>query len=172
MPQNVEALRPRMKAQPLPARTETRVPQANAVHNQVETLAQELNAQVAPPLSPVEEMILGEAQAPMIDEPLPPIPVSIRPTQTMRPAPEPEAPRRGIGRFFGRGEKKPEPQRVEPAQSPRAAAAPRATAQVMTRSTQDPQRAAQTPQTADDLFAGHKKDDQFEIPAFLRRQTN
>jgi len=25
---------------------------------------------------------------------------------------------------------------------------------------------------ADDLFPEHKKDEQFEIPAFLRRQTN
>ncbi|MGD0864414.1 MAG: cell division protein FtsZ [Rhizomicrobium sp.] len=177
MPQNVEALRPRMKAQPLPPRTETRAPQANAVRAQVENLAQELNAQVAPPLSPVEEMILGEAAAPIIEEPLPPIPVSIRPTQPMRPAaqpaPEPEeAPRRGIGRFFGRGEKKPEPQRVEPA--PRPASAPRASAQVMTRSAApEPQRTGQASQSvAEDLFPDHKKDDQFEIPAFLRRQTN
>jgi len=178
MPQNVEPLRPRMKAQPLPARTETRAPQANAVRAQVESIAQEMNAQVAPPLSPVEEMILGEAEAPIIEDELPPIPASIRPAQPMRPAPQPEpeeAPRRGgIGRFFGRGEKKSEPQRVEPVQVPRTANTPRATAQVMTRSAaQEQQRTAQTPQNvADDLFPDHKKDDQFEIPAFLRRQTN
>ena len=180
MPQNVEPLRPRMKAQPLPARTEPRAqPQpANAVRSQMESIAQELNAQMEPPRSAVEEMILGEAEAPIIEEELPPIPASIRPTQPMRPASQPvaeEAPRRGgIGRFFSRAEKKPEPQRVEPAPAPRAAAAaPRATAQVMTRTTQDPPRPAQTPQNvADDLFPDHKKDDQFEIPAFLRRQTN
>jgi cell division protein FtsZ len=177
MPQNVEPLRPRMKAQPLPARSETRAQPANAVRTQMESIAQELNAQLEPPRSQVEEMILGEAEAPVIEDELPPIPASIRPTQSMRPVPQPEpeeAPRRGgIGRFFGRGEKKPEPQRVEPAPAPRAAAAPRATAQVMTRGTQEPPRTAQTPQSvADDLFPDHKKDDQFEIPAFLRRQTN
>jgi cell division protein FtsZ len=45
---------------------------------------------------------------------------------------------------------------------------------VMTRNAaQEPQRTTQTPQSvADDLFPDHKKDDQFEIPAFLRRQTN
>ena len=178
MPQNVESLRPRMKAQPLPARTETRAQPVNAVRSQMESIAQELNAQMEPPRSPVEEMILGEAEAPMIEEELPPIPASIRPTQPMRPAPQPvaeEAPRRGgIGRFFSRAEKKPEPQRVEPASAQRPAAAPRATAHVMTRgAAQEPQRTAQTPQSvADDLFPEHKKDDQFEIPAFLRRQTN
>jgi len=178
MPQNVESLRPRMKAQPLPARTETRAQPVNAVRSQMESIAQELNAQMEPPRSPVEEMILGEAEAPMIEEELPPIPASIRPTQPMRPAPQPvaeEAPRRGgIGRFFSRAEKKPEPQRVEPASAQRPAAAPRAAAHVMTRgAAQEPQRTAQTPQSvADDLFPEHKKDDQFEIPAFLRRQTN
>jgi cell division protein FtsZ len=177
MPQNVEPLRPRMKAQPLPPRSETRAQPANAVRTQMESIAQELNAQMEPPRSQVEEMILGEAEAPVIEDELPPIPASIRPTQSMRPVPQPEpeeAPRRGgIGRFFGRGEKKPEPQRVEPAPAPRVAAAPRATAQLMTRGTQDPPRTAQTPQSvADDLFPDHKKDDQFEIPAFLRRQTN
>jgi cell division protein FtsZ len=181
MPQNVEPLRPRMKAPPLPPRTETRAASVNHVRTQMESIAQEMNAQAATPLSPVEEMILGEAEAPVIEDELPPIPASIRPAQPMRPAvqnapqPEPEeAPRRGgIGRFFGRGEKKPEPQRVEPAPAPRPTAAPRATAQVMTRGTQEPPRTAQTPQNvADDLFPDHKKDDQFEIPAFLRRQTN
>ena len=167
-----------MKAQPLPPRSETRAQPVNHVRTQMESIAQELNAQVAPPLSATDRMILGEAEAPAIEDEMPPIPVSIRPTQPMRPAtqpaPEPEeAPRRGIGRFFGRGEKKPEPQRVEPAAAPRQAAAPRATAQVMTRGTQEPPRTAQTPQSvADDLFPDHKKDDQFEIPAFLRRQTN
>ena len=50
---------------------------------------------------------------------------------------------------------------------------PRATAQVM-----PPQPAPQLqPQdlprnNADDLFPDHKRDEQFEIPAFLRRQSN
>ncbi len=49
-------------------------------------------------------------------------------------------------------------------------AAPRATSQVM------PPRPApqQAPAagSAEDLFPEHQRDDQFEIPAFLRRQTN
>ena len=32
--------------------------------------------------------------------------------------------------------------------------------------------AVTAPAPADDLFPEHKKDEQFEIPAFLRRQTN
>jgi cell division protein FtsZ len=42
----------------------------------------------------------------------------------------------------------------------------------MTRNTgMDTQQASQQG-GAEDLFPDHKKDDQFEIPAFLRRQSN
>jgi hypothetical protein len=37
---------------------------------------------------------------------------------------------------------------------------------------QDPQRNPAPQQNAEDLFPEHKKEDQFEIPAFLRRQQN
>jgi hypothetical protein len=47
--------------------------------------------------------------------------------------------------------------------------APRATTQVLNRNTADTSRATQQ---ASDLFEDQKKDDQFEIPAFLRRQQN
>jgi hypothetical protein len=49
-------------------------------------------------------------------------------------------------------------------------AQPRATSQVIARIQPEPARPATVP--ADDLFPEHKKDEQFEIPAFLRRQTN
>ena len=71
--------------------------------------------------------------------------------------------------FFGR--KKPSPDlRAEPRPEPRTAAAgaPRATAQTMP---PIPQPAADR-NNADDLFPDHKRDEQFEIPAFLRRQSN
>jgi hypothetical protein len=79
--------------------------------------------------------------------------------------PQAEEPRKGVFGFLGRKEKKAEPVRMEPAsrQAPQ-----RATAQVIARPS-DAQRPADT---AEDLFPDQKKDDQFEIPAFLRRQTN
>jgi hypothetical protein len=71
--------------------------------------------------------------------------------------------------LFGR-KPKAEP-RLEPVASPRPAAQ-RATSQVMSRATTpaDPPRAAGPKR--DDLFPEQKRDDQFDIPAFLRRQQN
>ena len=72
--------------------------------------------------------------------------------------------------FFGR--KKAPDLRTEPAPEPRAPmmerGAPRATAQPM-----PPMPQVDAPRNnADDLFPDHKRDEQFEIPAFLRRQSN
>ncbi len=54
--------------------------------------------------------------------------------------------------------------------------ASRANAQVIARAPQAEQMRQQPQQQAqpqyDDLFPDHKRDEQFEIPAFLRRQTN
>jgi hypothetical protein len=48
---------------------------------------------------------------------------------------------------------------------------PRANAQPIARTQPEPQRAV--PQNgAQDLFGDQKQDEQFEIPAFLRRQMN
>jgi hypothetical protein len=47
--------------------------------------------------------------------------------------------------------------------------APRATAQPMPPL---PQASDAARNSADDLFPDHKRDEQFEIPAFLRRQSN
>jgi cell division protein FtsZ len=122
------------------------------------------------PISAMEADILAGTDQPIIGEDdIPPMPAVARAPQ-MRPQPEPEPVEEKRYRFgfLGRREKKPEA-RVEP-QSARTAAAPRASAQALAR-TSEPQRPA--PQgNADDLFPDHKKDDQFEIPAFLRRQTN
>ena len=63
--------------------------------------------------------------------------------------------------------------RAEPQMSAAQLTDSRATVQVMTRNAPPQQRATAAPQAnADDLFPDFKKEDQFEIPAFLRRQTN
>jgi cell division protein FtsZ len=176
LPPNVEKLRDRMKQsltlapstkpEPKPVATPAA---ANPVRAQVETLSQEFSARPmqAETVSVDESLILGKEEDPVIEEEeaVRPIPVAIRPVPLK--APEAEQPKRRFGLF--RREAKPEP-RVEPA--PRIAAAqPRATAQVLNRAAPEPQRAA--PQkVAEDLFQDQKKDDQFEIPAFLRRQQN
>ena len=172
MPQNVEPLRPFKKAGPLPTRAEVRAaemrPAASPVHHQVESLTHELNARTQLPVQP-DPLVLDDLEAPMIEEEPLPMPVTVR-AAPLRPLPEPEeAPKRRFG-FLGRREKKPEPPRAEPVSAPRTA--PRATAQVIARptGTELPRTSAQG--SGDDLFPDHKKDDQFEIPAFLRRQTN
>jgi cell division protein FtsZ len=172
MPKNVEPLRPYLKPltrMPEP-RPEPRPAVAasvdNQVHRQVKALADELGAVQ----TPVEAMILGGEEAPRVvrigEDDIPPIPASIRPTrEPMRAAPEPE--RRSWG-LFGR-KPKPEP-RQEPVASSRPAAQ-RATSQVMSRTAPaDPSRTAGS--KPDDLFPEQKRDDQFDIPAFLRRQQN
>ena len=173
MPKNVEPLRPRSKPAPVPASPP--MPHVSPVHRQVQALASEINTPVNAPapvvVSAVETMILGGAESPIVEDDLPVMPVSVRPAPT-RPAPQPEPleeKRRRFG-FLGRKEKRPEP-RLEPQPvASRAPAPQRATAQVIQRGV-EPQRQLQQ-NTAEDLFPDHKKDDQFEIPAFLRRQTN
>ena len=170
MPKNVEPLRPHIKPvrmpepEPRPAMAAPIV--VNPVHDQVKALADELGAMQ----TPVEAMILGGEEAPQVpieEEDIPPMPNSIRPTrEPMREAAQPE--RRGWGLF---GRKPKEEPRMEPAASSRPAPQ-RATSQVMSRAAApaDPLRA--TGPKPDDLFPEHKRDEQFEIPAFLRRQQN
>jgi cell division protein FtsZ len=94
------------------------------------------------------------------------------PTPPMRPAAGQEEPRRRFGLFGMRRDKKHEAIRTEPQISATHPVESRATVQVMARNA-PPQRATNAPQAnADDLFPDFKKEDQFEIPAFLRRQTN
>jgi cell division protein FtsZ len=170
-------------------------PVPNPVHRQHETLANELDAKLArpavaaPAMSAAEEMILGGAEAPAIaeEDDIPPMPASLggpSPAQqraVQRPSisetarvtqPQPAPKKRSW--FLGRAPKD-EP-RIEPApQRPAAtASAPRAMVQPLAPKPAAQPEAQQRPQPtlADDLFPDHKRDEQFEIPAFLRRQSN
>ncbi|MEI9988817.1 MAG: cell division protein FtsZ [Rhizomicrobium sp.] len=170
-----EPARPESKVEPL--RPAVAMGVTNAVHRQHEALADELGAQMPARVpSPAEEMILGGADAPVVaeDDDIPPMPAALRniappiqrvePMRPAQPAPKTEE-RRGWG-FLGRAKKKDEP-RIEPVQQ---RPAPRATAQPIAR---PPAAEPPKPSTlADDLFPDHKRDEQFEIPAFLRRQSN
>jgi len=191
-PQNVAHIRPFQK-QPViqpkpiePARPAAMA--ANPVHARVQTIANELRAtppapamemRAPEPISPMESEIFGDAEQPAAaastryvigEDDIPPMPEGIRPqparVEQRRAAPEPEQPKRRFGLFGSRKEKAPDV-RQEP---PRAASTPRATVQVMGRNEQVRPQAPQS--NPDDLFPESKKDDQFEIPAFLRRQQN
>ncbi len=177
MPRNVEPLRPKLKPVTLQEPKAEPLPQplpVNQVIRQQEALAAEMNAAPihAAPISPVEDYILGGADAPQIieDEPLPSIVRPQQPARMQQPAPQPEQERRG---WFLRKRPKEEP-RMEPAPAPlqRATVPPRANAQVMTRPQSLVEQPRQPQQAGDDLFPDHKRDEQFEIPAFLRRQSN
>ncbi|HEY4943610.1 MAG TPA: cell division protein FtsZ [Rhizomicrobium sp.] len=181
MPDKVQPLRQHIK--PLALKVEPPKPEprpepqrasgyTNAVHRQHETIADELGAQMpARTESPAEAMILGGEDAPAIYEDVSVLSPVIRAAPVQRseplrvPAPQPEPERRFLG-LFGR-KKKDEP-RMEPIQQ---RPAPRATAQPMARPPAEAPRPAAT-NLADDLFPEHKRDEQFEIPAFLRRQSN
>jgi len=163
MPTNVEPLRPRKTG--LPGRPEIKIAEAprpvtNAVHSQVDALTHEMGVKMTAEPEPVE---LGIAAAPAFEEPQVTRVASLR-EAPLRPEPEPE--RRSRFGLFGRREKRPEPQRVDP--TPQQRQQPR----VMTRSAATDGQRSVAQGTADDLFPDHKKDDQFEIPAFLRRAPN
>ena len=175
--EKVQPLRPHLKS--LPLKTEPKIePRAeprpatatNAVHRQHEALADELGAHMPPrEQSPVEAMILGGDEAPQVEEEIVPVPTPVRAVAASRPetlrAPEP-APE--PGRFFGLfGRKKKDEPRMEPVTRP----TPRQAVQPTPRQA-PPAESARPQNPADDLFPDHKRDEQFEIPAFLRRQTN
>jgi cell division protein FtsZ len=169
MPRNVEPLRPHLKPVRVEPKVEPPPPPANVVLRQQEALAAEIGGapQAAHSVSPAESYILGNEEEPAAAEAPAPTVVRVQPARQQAPAPEPE--RRGWGGFLGR-KKIREESRVEP-QALRAQPQPRASAQVMARTAQQAEGArAQAP--ADDLFPDHKRDEQFEIPAFLRRQTS
>ncbi len=158
---------------PQPAPQPQYQPAPNPVHATMDALAQEMGAEK----SPAEDYILGGADAPEVVQEQVPMAAKYPATEIRRPLEQqPLAPQRaeaekkaGWG-FFGR--KKPAPDmRAEPAPEPRMTApAPRATAQVVQQQPAQPQDAPRA--NADDLFPDHKRDEQFEIPAFLRRQSN
>jgi hypothetical protein len=139
----------------------------------MEALANQMSAEK----SAAEDYILGGADAPEVAPHIEPAPVRYPATESYRSveqqplAPRAEKKSSGWG-FFGR-KKTSSDLRAEPLPEPRAAmaerAAPRATAQPMPPM---PQAGDAPRNNADDLFPDHKRDEQFEIPAFLRRQSN
>jgi cell division protein FtsZ len=143
---------------------------SNPVRMQVDTLAQEFSARPMPVQSAAtsvdESLILGNMEEPLVEvEPFAapqPIPIPARAMAPMRHAQEAEQPKKLFGIF--RREAKAEP-RMEPA-TRQMEPAPRAATQVLNRAEQP------RTQQREDLFDGQKKDEQFEIPAFLRRQQN
>jgi cell division protein FtsZ len=179
MPEMVRTLNPLLNIRqpvrvpqpaPVPAAPQ---PVANPVHASVEALANQMGADK---LNPAEDYILGGSDAPEIaPEPMPAAgryaaTESYRPLEQQPLAHRAEKKSSGWG-FFGRKKAAPD-LRVEPAQEPRAAverAVPRASAQPLPPM---PQAQEAPRNSADDLFPDHKRDEQFEIPAFLRRQSN
>ena len=141
---------------------------ANPVARQVEQLANELNAKPAPNAD--EDYILGGADAPEI-----PASAAYTATETRRStaemplAPKAEPEKKGWG-FFGR-KKTSHDLRNEP----RPAAArpePTPTVNIPVPAGSPSDSVANAPPSGDELFPEHNRDEQFEIPAFLRRQSN
>jgi cell division protein FtsZ len=181
IPEKVQPLRPHIKPvaiKPEPRIEPVRPAVANVVHRQHEAIADELGAQMPQvrAVSATEAMILGGAETPIVDD-LPPMP-ALSPAQQLaaRAVPRAEPLRTPLQqpeerRLFGLfGRKKKDEPRTEAMQRPVV----RAAAQPMQRPQQavEPPRAPQpSASNADDLFP-EQKDEQFEIPAFLRRQSN
>jgi cell division protein FtsZ len=179
LPEKVRPLHPHLNlksparvAQPVPVAAAPVRSAVNPVHASMEALASEMGADK----SPAEDYILGGADAPELAPQTDAARYSA--TESYRPLDQqplaPQSPRRpekksGWG-FFGRKKSAPD-MRAEPAPEPRASmvGAPRATAQPMPPL---PQATDAPRNSADDLFPDHKRDEQFEIPAFLRRQSN
>jgi cell division protein FtsZ len=181
LPEKVRPLHPHLNlkqparvAQPEPVRAEPMrampAPQPNPVHATMDALAHEMGADK----SPAEAYILGGEDAPEVTVESAtryPVTETYRPLE-QQPLAQPAAEKKSSWGFFGRKKAAPD-MRAEPAPEPRVAAtsermpAQRATAQTMPASQPLPDAAR-----ADDLFPDHKRDEQFEIPAFLRRQSN
>jgi cell division protein FtsZ len=176
LPEKVRPLHPHLNLKS-PARVAQPVPVAaapapqyqtvNPVHATMDALADQMGAEK----SPAEDYILGGADAPEVPEPAAvryPATESYRPLEKQPLAPRAVQPEKKGWGFFGR--KKAPDLRAEPAPEPRMAPMaqqPRAAAQPMQ------QAPAEAPKNnAEDLFPDHKRDEQFEIPAFLRRQSN
>jgi cell division protein FtsZ len=144
----------------------------NPVHATVEALAQEIGA--GKPAA--ADYVLGGSDAPEVEPVNESAPVRYPAVESYRPLAEQplaqsRAPEKKSGwGFFGR-KKAASDMRAEPAPEPRyeqRPAAARATVQPL----QQPQAVEAPRANADDLFPDHKREEQFEIPAFLRRQSN
>jgi cell division protein FtsZ len=178
LPEKVRPLHPHLNlkspariAQPAPAPARQPVYQAplpNPVHATMEALASQMGAEK----SSVEDYILGGEDAPEVAEPMTaaakyPATERYQPLE-QQPMARAQPEKKGGWSIFGRKKATPD-LRAEPAPEPRVAA-PRATATPMP---PQPQAMDEAPRGKDDdLFPDHKRDEQFEIPAFLRRQSN
>ncbi len=192
MPEKVHTLRPHLKPafKPQPAKApDVRSAPLNPVVQQQQALAAEMG--LAPVTVQEEPMALGGIDTPEIDEDLPmavkyPAVESHRPLAEQPLAPKPAPQKKSGWGFFGRKAAPKSDMRAEPrddakaaarvvlrAEGPRPAPKAPAPAPVPGRATAQPmQRMEPLPPTGDDLFPDHKRDEQFEIPAFLRRQSN
>jgi cell division protein FtsZ len=166
LPEKVHPLHPHLnlKTQARMIQPAAPPPVSNPVHATMDALASQIGAEK----SPAEDYILGGEDAPEVGTV--PLPARYPTAETYRPVAEqplarPQEEKKGWG-FFGRKKAAPDI-RAEPQPDPRLA--PRATAQTMPALPQ-PQDAPRGKD--DDLFPDHKRDEQFEIPAFLRRQSN
>jgi cell division protein FtsZ len=172
LPEKVHTLRPHLKPQAFRIEPAKPVAPVNPVQAQVESLAAELNA--APAANADDTLTLGGKEAPAIPESHPlaaaavkyPATESYRPLEQQPLAPRPQPEKKTGWSLFGRKRAAAGDMRSEPrlADRPRAMAAPM----------QRPQPVEQPapPPGGEDLFPDHGADEQFEIPAFLRRQSN
>jgi cell division protein FtsZ len=179
LPEKVTPLRSHIKpaavlkySEPRPVAAAHPVHAANPVHAQVEALSAELNAAGA-----VETYILGGHDAPEV-EPAQEFAASrYAATETVRtpaemplahPAPEKKS---GWG-IFGRKKTVPD-MRAEPQMAPRSEsrAEPRLESRPAPRVVAARPAPEPTPPSGEDLFPDHARDEQFEIPAFLRRSS-
>ena len=154
----VMPIRPHIKPSVFTVESPRPVAAANPVARQVEQLANELNA------ASDGAYMLGGNDAPEIPAPQA---MHYHATETMRSAadmplaPKPEAEKKAGWGFFGR-RKVTHDLRQEPHPAPRS-------------QVQAPPAAPQSDGAApsgEDLFPEQSRDEQFEIPAFLRRQSN
>jgi cell division protein FtsZ len=159
VPEKVTPLRPLHKPAVLKYSEPRPVPAANPVHAQVEALTSELNAAGT---SQSEAYILGGNDAPALEPAQEfiakyPATETVRATTDLPFASKPEPKKKTGWSLFGRKAAAPD-MRVEP--QPRVPA-PRAE-----------QAAEPLPPSGEDLFPDQARDEQFEIPAFLRRQSS
>ena len=190
VPEKVQPIRPHIKTvfaksppdsrfepKPEPKPEVRHVTAANPVHRQHEALAQGLPATATATARAVlpepDPIVLGEDEDTRTLEEKYPVTVTVRPIPQHRPdfAGTRVTSADSGRRLFGLLGRKREEQRTEPSVQ-RGTQQPRATSPMGSRAEGDPQRPQQAGQQPDDLFPDHKRDDQFEIPAFLRRQSS
>jgi cell division protein FtsZ len=159
--EKVHPIRPNLKTQPF--RLEP-VKQHNQVQAHVDNLQVEFNA--APAVQADEAYILGGSDAPAVEEQASATgrytAADAYPSRDQEPVIRPAPERKSGWSLFGRKKASPSDMRAEPRPERRATAQPM----------QRPAAPEPTAQSGEDLFPDHTQDDQFDIPAFLRRQSN